>query len=73
MGQSPPYSPTGTTTTPASWMRDYTYNRQEGDWFYERKLVIILPTGSEERGVLGVGSIPVAILLSYQDMKTMAL
>ena len=32
----------------------------------------ILPTGSEERGLLlGVGSIPVAILLSCQDiMKT---
>ena len=30
----------------------------------------LLPTGSEERGVLGVGSIPVAILPSCQDMKT---
>ena len=33
----------------------------------------LLPTGSEERGVLGVGSIPVAILPSCQDMKTIAL
>ena len=33
----------------------------------------ILPTGSEEREVLGVGSIPVAILPSCQDMKTFAL
>ena len=33
----------------------------------------ILPTGSEERGVLGVGSIPVAILPSCQYMKTFAL
>ena len=33
---------------------------------------ILLPTGSEERGVLGVGSIPVAIPTSYQDMKTVA-
>ena len=32
-----------------------------------------LPTGSEGRGVLGVGSIPVTILLSCQDMKTIAL
>ena len=33
----------------------------------------LLPTGSEERGVLRVGSIPVAILPSCQDMKTFAL
>ena len=33
----------------------------------------LLPTGSEERGVLGVRSIPVAILPSCQNMKTMAL
>ena len=33
----------------------------------------LLPTGSEEREVLGVGSIPVAILPSRQDMKTIAL
>ena len=33
----------------------------------------LLPTGSEERGVLGVGSIPVAILPSCQDIKTIAL
>ena len=31
------------------------------------------PTGSEERGVLGVGNIPVARLPSCQDMKTVAL
>ena len=30
----------------------------------------LLPTGSEERGVLGMGSIPVAILPSWQDIKT---
>ena len=30
---------------------------------------ILLPTGSEERGVLRVGSIPVAILPSCQNMK----
>ena len=29
----------------------------------------LLPTGSEEREVLGVGSIPVAILPSCQYMK----
>ena len=33
----------------------------------------LLPTGSEERGVLGVGSIPVAILPSCQNVKTFAL
>ena len=33
----------------------------------------LLPTGSEERGVLGVGSIPVVILPSCQDMKTITL
>ena len=32
-----------------------------------------LPTGSKERGVLGAGSVPVAILPSCQDMKTTAL
>ena len=36
-------------------------------------IMYLLPTGSEERGVLGVGSIPVAILLSCQNMKTIAL
>ena len=34
---------------------------------------VLLPTGSEEREVLGFGSIPVAILPSCQDMKTIAL
>ena len=33
----------------------------------------LLPTGSEEREVLGGGSIPVAILPSRQDMKYIAL
>ena len=33
----------------------------------------LLPTGSEEKGVLGIGSIPVALLPSCQDMKTIAL
>ena len=33
----------------------------------------LLPTGSEEREVFGVGSIPVAILPSCQDIKTIAL
>ena len=35
--------------------------------------VTLLPTGSEEREVLGVRSIPVAILPSCHDMKTIAL
>ena len=34
---------------------------------------LLLPTGGDERGVLGVGSIPVAILPSGQDTKTVAL
>ena len=33
----------------------------------------LLPTESEEREVLGVGSIPVAILPCCQDMTTIAL
>ena len=33
----------------------------------------LLPTGSEEIEVLRVGSIPVAILFSCQDMKTIAI
>ena len=33
----------------------------------------LLPTISEGRGVLGVGSIPVAILPSCQGMKSIAL
>ena len=32
----------------------------------------LLPTGSEEREVLGVGSIPIAILPSCQDIKMFA-
>ena len=35
--------------------------------------VYLLATGSEEREVLGVGSTPIAILSSCQDMKTFAL
>ena len=31
--------------------------------------LLLLPTGGEEREVLGVGSIPGAILPSCQDMK----
>ena len=33
----------------------------------------LLPTGSEEKEALGVGSIPVAILPSCQNMKVIAL
>ena len=40
-------------------------------YYYVNKY--LLPTGSEGREVLGVGSIPVAILPSCQDMKTIAL
>ena len=34
---------------------------------------VLLPNGSGERGVLGVGSIPVSILPSCQDVKIVAL
>ena len=37
------------------------------------KCMDLLPTGSDEREVLGVGSISVAIFPSCQDMKTVAL
>ena len=33
----------------------------------------LLPTRSEEKGVLGIGSVPVAILPSCQDIKPIAL
>ena len=36
-------------------------------------LRILVPTGSDKMGVLGVGSIPVAILPSCQDIKNIAL
>ena len=42
-------------------------------FFYDRINHLILPTGSEERGVLRVGSIHVVILPSCQDVKTIAL
>ena len=42
-------------------------------WKVGLELLNLLPTGSEEREVLGVGSIPVAILPSHQDIKTIAL
>ena len=35
--------------------------------------IILLPPGNEEREVLGVGSIPVPILPSCQDLKTIAI
>ena len=35
--------------------------------------ICLLPTGSEKRGELGVGSIPVAILPSCQKVITLAL
>ena len=41
--------------------------------FYVTKYGILLPTGSEEREVLGVGSISVAILPCCQYMKNIAL
>ena len=40
--------------------------------YYHIFITYLLPTGSEEREVLEVGSIPVAILLSCQYMKNIA-
>ena len=40
---------------------------------YITHLTLLLPTRGEERGVLGVESISVAILPSYQNMKIIAL
>ena len=40
---------------------------------FTQKYICLLTTGSEEKGVLEVGSIPVAILPSCQYMKTIAL
>ena len=37
------------------------------------KMEALLPTGSEEREVLGIGSIPVAILPSCHDMRMITL
>ena len=37
------------------------------------KAISLLPTGSEDRGVFGVGSMPVEILPSCQYMKSIAL
>ena len=36
---------------------------------FSQRLFVLLPTRSEEREVLGVGSIPVAKLPSHQYMK----
>ena len=57
---------------------DYMFSedRPQSKCYYERReesFPHLLPNGSEERGVLGVESIPVAILPSCQDMKTIAL
>ena len=40
---------------------------------FHSSYLFLLPTGSEERGVLGVGIIPVAILPSCHNMKIIAL
>ena len=60
------------------WLRDNVPSKNE-----ENKEAILtmgrglkkknlLPTGSEEREVLGVGSIPIAILPFCQDMEAIA-
>ena len=55
-------------------MTFFSYGQSRFMYFYSAALnKCLLPTGSEEREVLGVGSIPVAILPSRQDMKTFAL
>ena len=50
-----------------------TYNKAYCSCDQQVGTYYILPTGSEERGVLWVGSIPVAILPSCQDINTIAL
>ena len=41
--------------------------------YIKKKSINLLPTGSEERKVFGVGSIPAAILPSIQNVKIIAL
>ena len=55
-------------STGCKGVRPYQLNVTEGG-----AMPIILPTGSEERGVLGVGNISVAVLPSCHDMRTTAL
>ena len=45
----------------------------KGMVFHTKRMGILLPTGSKEREVLGIGNIPVAILPSCQDMNTFEL
>ena len=68
------------TTDKLSW--PFTHYERHKLWLKEmglgnrmwgRGYISLLSTGSEERKVLGVGSFPVAILPSCQDMKTVAL
>ena len=49
------------------------YLSSAGDGGFDTNQYHLLPIGSEEREVLGVGSIPVAILSSFQYMKNIAL
>ena len=48
-------------------------NILQGPYMVFYNLLYLLPTGREERGVFGMGSISVAIHPSCQDMKTTAL
>ena len=52
------------------WLKYNSY--QLFDVIWQGQLDELLPTGSEEREVLGAGSIPVAILPSCQFMKNIA-
>ena len=45
----------------------------KGMVFHTKRMGILLPTGSKERGVFGIGNISVAILPSCQDMNTFEL
>ena len=59
--------------------REQVWVAREKDRLEKKEIVLVchhnvlLPTGSEERGVLGVGSVPVAILPSCQDVINIAL
>ena len=48
---------------------NYQYSHSQYKSMYSNSIDHLLPTGSEEREVLGVGSIPDAILPSWQYME----
>ena len=53
--------------------QEYRANIGPEHKLYGLRKCYLLPTGSEEREVFGLGGIPVAVLPSCKDMKTIAL